>query len=161
MEYRLHHFGKSFLWTAQTKRAKVRIIAKRYCCRRWFTFIFHCRLSCLHNVSDIFVMGGCLILESLVLFHWCERNGLGPLGVTGVSMGGHVICYLCFYSCFFQLTRLNEFACYTDGLTGSLQLAETCCPCPVFILVDSFISVYTRCHERSDRLVAPRIAIFF
>nr|CAG4637122.1 EOG090X08BF [Ceriodaphnia reticulata] len=48
------------------------------------------KLSCLHNVSDIFVMGGCLILESLVLFHWCERNGLGPLGVTGASMGGHM-----------------------------------------------------------------------
>jgi hypothetical protein len=41
-------------------------------------------------VSDIIVMGGCLILESLVLFHWCENNGLGPLGVTGMSMGGHV-----------------------------------------------------------------------
>lgn len=35
-------------------------------------------------------MGGCLILESLVLFHWCEREGFGPLGVTGLSMGGHV-----------------------------------------------------------------------
>ncbi|KAJ4452114.1 hypothetical protein ANN_03631, partial [Periplaneta americana] len=46
--------------------------------------------SCLHNVSDIIVMGGCLILESLVLFHWCENNGLGPLGVTGMSMGGHM-----------------------------------------------------------------------
>ncbi|XP_063833098.1 protein ABHD18 [Ostrinia nubilalis] len=46
--------------------------------------------SSLHNVSDIFVMGGCLILEALVLFHWCERNGLGPLGVTGLSMGGHM-----------------------------------------------------------------------
>lgn len=46
--------------------------------------------SCLHNVSDIFVMGGCLILETLVLFHWCKRNGLGPFGVTGISMGGHV-----------------------------------------------------------------------
>jgi len=46
--------------------------------------------SCLHNVSDIFVMGGCLILESLVLFHWCKRNGFGPLGVTGISMGGHM-----------------------------------------------------------------------
>ncbi|XP_059050549.1 protein ABHD18 [Achroia grisella] len=46
--------------------------------------------SSLHNVSDIFVMGGCLILESLVLFHWCERNGYGPLGVTGLSMGGHM-----------------------------------------------------------------------
>ncbi|KAG8321038.1 hypothetical protein J6590_054991 [Homalodisca vitripennis] len=45
--------------------------------------------SVLHNVSDIFVMGGCLIMESLVLFHWCERQGLGPLGVTGMSMGGH------------------------------------------------------------------------
>ncbi|PNF20985.1 Protein ABHD18 [Cryptotermes secundus] len=46
--------------------------------------------SSLHNVSDILVMGGCLILESLVLFHWCESNGLGPLGVTGMSMGGHM-----------------------------------------------------------------------
>lgn len=46
--------------------------------------------SSLHNVSDIFVMGGCLILESLVLFNWCEREGLGPFGITGLSMGGHM-----------------------------------------------------------------------
>lgn len=51
------------------------------------------RNSSLHNVSDIFVMGGCLILESLVLFHWCERNGLGPLGITGCSMGGHMVIF--------------------------------------------------------------------
>lgn len=48
------------------------------------------RASSLHNVSDIIVMGGCLILESLVLFNWCERMGLGPLGITGLSMGGHM-----------------------------------------------------------------------
>lgn len=35
-------------------------------------------------------MGGCLILENLVLFHWLERNGFGPLGISGLSMGGHV-----------------------------------------------------------------------
>lgn len=46
--------------------------------------------SNLHNVSDIFVMGGCLVLESIVLLHWCERNGFGPLGITGLSMGGHM-----------------------------------------------------------------------
>lgn len=34
-------------------------------------------------------MGGCLVLENLVLLHFCERMGLGPLGVTGISMGGH------------------------------------------------------------------------
>lgn len=49
-----------------------------------------CRRSNLLNVSDIIVMGGCLILECLVLLHWCERNGFGPLGITGLSMGGHV-----------------------------------------------------------------------
>lgn len=48
------------------------------------------RKSVLHNVSDIFVMGGCLILEALVLFYWCQQQGFGPLGVTGLSMGGHV-----------------------------------------------------------------------
>lgn len=46
--------------------------------------------SILNNVSDIFVMGGCLILEALVLFHWCKRQGFGPLGVSGLSMGGHM-----------------------------------------------------------------------
>ncbi|XP_018578413.1 protein ABHD18 isoform X2 [Anoplophora glabripennis] len=45
--------------------------------------------SSLHYVSDIFVMGGCLVLECLVLLNWCEILGFGPLGVTGISMGGH------------------------------------------------------------------------
>ncbi|XP_025084839.1 LOW QUALITY PROTEIN: protein ABHD18-like [Pomacea canaliculata] len=46
--------------------------------------------SSLHNVSDLFVMGGALILESLALLHWCQRQGFGPLGLTGISMGGHM-----------------------------------------------------------------------
>lgn len=50
----------------------------------------------MHNVSDIFVMGGCLILECLVLLHWCEQQGYGPLGVSGLSMGGHVSIYTLF-----------------------------------------------------------------
>jgi Alpha/beta hydrolase domain containing 18 len=51
---------------------------------------FCCSRSSLQNVSDLFVMGGALVMESMVLFHWCERQGYGPLGLTGVSMGGHV-----------------------------------------------------------------------
>ncbi|XP_015600602.1 protein ABHD18 isoform X5 [Cephus cinctus] len=46
--------------------------------------------SSLHNVSDIFIMGGCLIMESIVLLNWCEQQGFGPLGLTGLSMGGHM-----------------------------------------------------------------------
>ncbi|UYV63316.1 C4orf29 [Cordylochernes scorpioides] len=46
--------------------------------------------SSLHNVSDIFVMGGSLCLESQVLLSWAERNGFGPLAVSGLSMGGHM-----------------------------------------------------------------------
>ena len=52
--------------------------------------MFTCRRSSLHNVSDLFVMGGALVLESMALLHWCERQGYGPLGLTGISMGGHV-----------------------------------------------------------------------
>lgn len=44
-------------------------------------------------MSDLFVMGGALILESLVLLHWLEKQGYGPLGMSGVSMGGHVSIY--------------------------------------------------------------------
>lgn len=46
--------------------------------------------SSLQNVSDLFVMGACLILESLVLFQWCEQQGFGPLAAHGISMGGHM-----------------------------------------------------------------------
>lgn len=35
-------------------------------------------------------MGGCLIMECIVLLNWCEENGYGPLGLSGVSMGGHM-----------------------------------------------------------------------
>lgn len=46
--------------------------------------------SQLHHVSDLFVMGLALIFECLVLLEWLEGEGLGPVGLTGVSMGGHV-----------------------------------------------------------------------
>ncbi|KAM3612634.1 uncharacterized protein V6R79_011605 [Siganus canaliculatus] len=48
------------------------------------------RRSCLKNVSDLFVMGGALILESTALLHWLEREGYWPLGMTGISMGGYM-----------------------------------------------------------------------
>lgn len=34
--------------------------------------------SSLLNVSDIFVMGGSLILEGIAILNWCEREGFGP-----------------------------------------------------------------------------------
>lgn len=48
--------------------------------------------SSLREVSDLFLMGACLILESAVLYDWCERGmGFkGPLVSHGISMGGHM-----------------------------------------------------------------------
>ncbi|XP_041453611.1 protein ABHD18-like [Lytechinus variegatus] len=46
--------------------------------------------SSLRHVNELFVMGGGLILEGLVMLHWCEKQGFGPLGLTGISMGGHM-----------------------------------------------------------------------
>ena len=46
--------------------------------------------SQLNHVSDLFVMGLALIFECLVLRKWLEGEGLEPVGLTGVSMGGHV-----------------------------------------------------------------------
>lgn len=46
--------------------------------------------SSLHYVSDLFVMGACLILESQVILKWAEEQGLGPLCCHGISMGGHM-----------------------------------------------------------------------
>ena len=46
--------------------------------------------SQLHHVSDLFAMGLSLILECMLLLHWLEGTGFGPVGLTGISMGGHV-----------------------------------------------------------------------
>ncbi len=48
------------------------------------------RRSQLNHVSDLFVMGLALIFECIALIGWLERAGLGPVGLTGISMGGHV-----------------------------------------------------------------------
>lgn len=39
-------------------------------------------------MTDLFVMGGCLISDGLTLLRWSEREGYGPLVLTGISMGG-------------------------------------------------------------------------
>ena len=41
-------------------------------------------------MTDLFVMGLALIHESILLGGWLESQGLGPVGLTGISMGGHV-----------------------------------------------------------------------
>jgi len=47
--------------------------------------------SSLREVSDLFLMGASLILESAVLYEWCQRSlGCGPLVSHGISMGGHM-----------------------------------------------------------------------
>ena len=48
------------------------------------------RRSQLNHVSDLFVLGLALILECMVIMNWLEERGLGPVGLTGYSMGGHV-----------------------------------------------------------------------
>lgn len=68
------------------------------CLENKFTFLsWEERRSSLKNVSDLFVMGGALVLESAALLHWLEREGYGPLGMTGISMGGHVRVCIYFY----------------------------------------------------------------
>ncbi len=48
------------------------------------------RRSQLNHVSDLLVMGLALIFECITLIGWLEGEGLGPVGLTGISMGGHV-----------------------------------------------------------------------
>ncbi|VDL61986.1 unnamed protein product [Hymenolepis diminuta] len=46
--------------------------------------------SGLNYLSDLFVMGGALILESHTLLRWCQKHGYGPFILHGVSMGGYM-----------------------------------------------------------------------
>lgn len=104
--------------------------------------ILQFRRSNLQHVSDIFVMGGCLVLESLVLFHFCERNGYGPLGVSGLSMGGHVcIIHVQFDWTKFKIklrsNAFHSFVLCVDGFFGSHKLAKTISVGSMSFLVDS------------------------
>lgn len=100
-------------------------------------------------------MGGCLILESIVLFHWCERNGLGPLGITGVSMGGHVSFLT------FKLAETAKFLIEIDGLVSCVELAETSSTRSLFIVVYCRRCLHSRSHERSHRLVDAGKPVFY
>ncbi|CAH8554323.1 unnamed protein product [Schistosoma rodhaini] len=46
--------------------------------------------SGLNSVSDLFIMGGALIMECSALLKWCEHNGYGPFALHGISMGGYM-----------------------------------------------------------------------
>eukprot|EP00094_Tigriopus_californicus_P011427 TCALIF_11032-PA protein Name:"Similar to Uncharacterized protein C4orf29 homolog (Mus musculus)" AED:0.08 eAED:0.11 QI:77/0.5/0.33/1/1/1/3/129/655 len=46
--------------------------------------------SSLRNVTDLFVMGAANIMETLVLFHMCQRENFWPVVTHGISMGGHM-----------------------------------------------------------------------
>ncbi|BHF63239.1 hypothetical protein SprV_0200623100 [Sparganum proliferum] len=48
------------------------------------------RGSGLNYLSDLFVMGGSLILECHNLLRWCSRLGFGPFALHGISMGGYM-----------------------------------------------------------------------
>lgn len=54
-----------------------------------------CLRSSLNNVSDLFVMGGALMAECNFLLKWAKQMGYCPLGLCGVSMGGHMVSLAC------------------------------------------------------------------
>ena len=49
--------------------------------------------SSLRNVSDLFVMGCCLMLESIVLADFCEKAGYGPVSKRSLVMFAICLSY--------------------------------------------------------------------
>ncbi|XP_055406637.1 protein ABHD18 isoform X4 [Bubalus kerabau] len=88
--------GDHYYWRRRTLMARPMIKEARMASLLLENPYYGCRKpkdqirSSLKNVSDLFVMGGALVLESAALLHWLEREGYGPLGMTGISMGGHM-----------------------------------------------------------------------
>ena len=78
----------------------VGVIKDACCLHCWTDWWSDFSRSSLLHVSDLLVMGGALVLESLVLLRWCKRLGFGPLGLTGISMGGHVSLTMCYFTVF-------------------------------------------------------------
>lgn len=51
--------------------------------------------SSLLNVSDLFMMGGALMAECNYLLDWSQKLDYRPVGLAGVSMGGHMVSLAC------------------------------------------------------------------
>jgi hypothetical protein len=50
----------------------------------------HQSRSSLSYVTDLYLMGKALILDTLVLLHWCQKMKLTPAILHGYSLGGHM-----------------------------------------------------------------------
>ncbi len=46
--------------------------------------------SSLLYVTDLYIMGKALVLETLALLHWCQKMKLTPAILHGYSLGGHM-----------------------------------------------------------------------
>ncbi|CAF1293025.1 unnamed protein product [Adineta steineri] len=46
--------------------------------------------SSLFYVTDLYIMGKALILETILLLHWCQKMKLSPAILHGYSLGGHM-----------------------------------------------------------------------
>uniref|UniRef100_A0A3P8TJM8 Abhydrolase domain containing 18 n=1 Tax=Amphiprion percula TaxID=161767 RepID=A0A3P8TJM8_AMPPE len=82
--------GDHFFWRRRTLMARPMIKEAGMASLLLENPYYILQRSSLKNVSDLFVMGGALILESTVLLRWLERDGYWPLGMTGISMGGYM-----------------------------------------------------------------------
>ncbi|UJR28204.1 hypothetical protein I4U23_009455 [Adineta vaga] len=51
---------------------------------------YHQNRSSLFYVTDLLVMGGALMLETIALLHWCQKMKLTPAILHGFSLGGHM-----------------------------------------------------------------------
>ena len=92
-----HHKGKATVaavlallreWPCPEVHTLCVYITYSHCCLVVCVFL-HRRSGLLH-VNDVFVLGGSLALETLVLLQYCEQQGHGPFAVSGASLGGHV-----------------------------------------------------------------------
>jgi hypothetical protein len=50
----------------------------------------HQNRATLFYVSDLFIMGGGIMLETIALLHWCQKMKLTPAVLHGFSLGGHM-----------------------------------------------------------------------
>lgn len=46
--------------------------------------------SSLFYVTDLYIMGKALVLETLLLLNWCQKMKLTPTILHGYSLGGHM-----------------------------------------------------------------------
>eukprot|EP00042_Codosiga_hollandica_P035210 m.259099 g.259099 ORF g.259099 m.259099 type:complete len:187 (+) comp54580_c0_seq2:933-1493(+) len=101
-------------------------------------------------------MGAALVVECLGLLQWCKSQKFGPLGVSGISMGGHMASLASTFSPYPLavvpvMSSTSSSLVFVDGLLGDVVDWKS-----LQALLPEFLPIVREYYPQLDERIAAR-----